>query len=67
MKIKWVIGRKTNFVMSALWTIYAIVNFAQGDWKIGALEVLLAMYILTDALRGDKVALLDIKIGKEAK
>jgi hypothetical protein len=67
MKLKWVIGRKTNFVMSALWTIFAILDFIRGEWQIALLEVLVAMYILSDALRGHEVALIDIKIGKEAK
>jgi hypothetical protein len=69
MKLKWVIGRKTNYFITTLWAFCAVVDFIQGDWQLGMLEALLAINALTDAFRGEEVPVLDfkIKIGKEAK
>jgi len=67
MKLKWVIGRKTNFFLAILWAIFAVIDLIGKHWLIGILQATLAIYALNDALRGDEVELLDLKIGKEAK
>jgi hypothetical protein len=67
MSIKWVIGKKTNYFITALWTLCAGIDFVQGDWYVGTLELLLALSSLTDAFRGEEVVALDFKIGKDVK
>jgi hypothetical protein len=67
MKLKWVIGRKTNYVIAALWALSAVIDFIKGDWYIGILLTLLAIHSLDDALSGDEIPVLDVEIRKEAK
>jgi hypothetical protein len=67
MRLKWVVGKKSNYFITILWTLCAVISFIKGEWQLGMLEALLAIHNLEDALRGDEVSLLDIKIGKEAK
>lgn len=67
MSIKWVIGKKTNYFIAGIWTLTATINFIEGDWQVGALELLLALNSLTDAFRGEEVVALDFKIGKDVK
>jgi hypothetical protein len=67
VRIKWVIGKKTNYFTTAAWTLLAVIDFVQGEWYVGLLEIIIALSCLTDAFRGDEVTAFDFKIGKGVK
>lgn len=57
MKFRWAIGKKTYFTLTIAWAIFAVINFIRGEFLVGGLEILIALYNLDDARKGKEVEL----------
>jgi hypothetical protein len=62
MKLKWVIGKKMNYFLACLWASLSVINFIQGHWIIGCLEVLLTLMSIKDGLNCKEESTVDIEI-----
>jgi hypothetical protein len=67
MNIKWIWGRKTYYLFSVIWAIFAVANYIEGSLAIAVLDTLLALICWADARSGKEVVMFELNVSRKGR